>query len=79
MLPIARFEQRYLIGSDGTVLNLANNQPLTPIKNSNGYLKVSLADGNGHNTQLLLHRLVALHYLANPYEYPQVNHKDGNK
>lgn len=79
MKPIARYEQRYLIGSDGTVMNLANNTPLTPIQHNNGYYVVGLADGKGSNKIISIHRLVALHYIPNPYEHPQVNHKDGNK
>lgn len=79
MKPIARFENRYMIGEDGGVLNLASNTLLTPIQNENGYWKVSLADGSGGATQLLIHRLVALHYIVNPYEYPEVNHDDGDK
>ena len=79
MKPIARFENRYLIGEDGGVLNLANNTLLSPSLNENGYWKVALADGAGNKTQLLVHRLVALHYILNPYEHPQVNHKDGDK
>ena len=79
MKPIAHFENRYSISSKGEVLNLANNSPLKPTQNPNGYLKVGLATGNGKQVQLLVHRLVALHFIVNPYEYPQVNHKDGNK
>lgn len=79
MTPIAHFENRYLISKDGVVINLANNTPLTPIENPNGYLKVGLANGDGTHKQELLHILVALHYIPNPYKYPQVNHKNGNK
>lgn len=79
MKPIARFEARYLLTSEGQVLNLANNTYLTPIENPNGYLKVALADGQGNNKQVSVHRLIALHYIPNPYGHPQVNHKDGNK
>lgn len=61
------------------VLNLANNTMLTPIKNSNGYFKVGLANGDGTSKQINIHTLVAQHYLPNPYQYPMVNHKDGNK
>jgi hypothetical protein len=68
-----------LITEDGQVKNLATNAFLTPIQNPNGYLKVGLADGQGGHTQISIHRLVALHYLPNPYEYSQINHKDGNK
>ena len=79
MIPIANYENRYKINAVGEVLNLANNKKLTPIKNSNGYLKVSLANGDGTAKQCLIHILVAKHYLPNPYGYPEVNHKDGNK
>lgn len=79
MKPIAHYEERYLLAETGEVINCENNKPLTPIKNNNGYLKVSLANGDGTAKQLTIHRLVALHYLPNPYEHPQVNHIDGNK
>lgn len=42
MKPIAHFENRYLIGEDGTIMNLANNTPLKPTVLENGYLKVGL-------------------------------------
>ncbi len=79
MTPIAKFESRYLITREGQVMNLANNTFLTPILNPNGYLKVGLAIGDGRHQQVSIHRLVALHYIPNPYGHPQVNHKDGNK
>lgn len=79
MKPIAHFENRYLISNQGEILNLANNTFLTPIQNSNGYLKVGLADGKGTHKQLSVHTLVARHYIPNPYDYPQVNHIDGDK
>lgn len=79
MKNIAHFEQRYKITPCGHVLNLANNIYLTPIENPNGYLKVGLATGDGNHVQLLLHRLVAKHYIPNPYEYTEVNHINGIK
>lgn len=79
MIPLAWFENRYKIGEDGAILNLANNKLLTPAVNPNGYLKVGLALGDGSHKQELVHILVAKHFLPNPYGHPQVNHKDGNK
>ena len=79
LIPLAHYEQRYAISEEGFIKNLANNSMLNPTINPNGYLKVGLANGNGTHQQELLHRLVALHFLPNPYQYPQVNHKDGNK
>lgn len=79
MKPIARYEARYLIREDGVVINLANNCPLKPIRNPNGYLKVSLANGDGTSRQVSLHVLVAKHFIPNPYDHLQVNHKDGDK
>lgn len=78
MTPIAHFEDRYLIGEDGTVVSRLSNQPMKPSLNPNGYLKVSLATGGG-TEQHLLHILVARHFVPNPYNHPVVNHKDGVK
>ena len=77
--PVAFFEERYDVTSSGHVVNLANNTNLTPILNPNGYLKVGLATGDGKSKQVSIHRLVAEHFLPNPYGYKQVNHKNGDK
>lgn len=77
--PIAHYENRYELINDGTVINLANNEPLQWIKNPNGYFKISLANGDGTATQKLVHILVAEHFVPNPYKYPQVNHTKGDK
>ena len=79
MTPLAHFEKRYAITEDGQIINLANNQPLKPSINPNGYLKVGLATGDGGHVQMLVHILVAKHFIPNPYGYPQINHKNGNK
>jgi len=79
MTPLAHFEKRYAICKDGQIINLANNTPLSPIRNPNGYFKVGLSNGDGTHSQHLIHRLVAKHFIPNPYDHPQVNHKDGNK
>ena len=80
LINIAYYEKRYAITSTGHVLNLANNQLLKLRINKNGYLIVTLAGGKeGISEQKSVHRLVALHFIPNPYQYSQVNHKDGNK
>lgn len=44
-------------------------------KDKDGYLTVSLSK-NGKRKNYKIHRLVAYHFLSNPYNYPEVNHKD---
>ena len=79
MRSIAYFEKRYAITEEGVVINLANNSILKPTKQKNGYLKVALAKGKqGKVDQQLLHILVAKHFIPNPNNYTQVNHKDKN-
>ena len=44
-----------------------------------GYSKVKLRDKNGKAKMVSVHRIVALAFLSNPDNLPQVNHKDENK
>ena len=46
--------------------------------NHRGYYKVSLTK-NGKLTTFSVHRLVAEHFLPNPYGLTEINHKDENK
>lgn len=45
-------------------------------KKGYNYIDISIYP---NKKRFLLHRLVAKHFLDNPNNYPQVNHKDGNK
>ncbi len=74
---IEGFDGRYQISSWGNVRNL-NGDIIKPFENEKGYLKVGLTkDGKCHKKRI--NRLVAIAFIPNPYELPQVNHKDGNK
>jgi len=42
----------------------------------NGYVVVNLSNGNGSKT-FYLHRLLAIAYIPNPENKPQINHKNG--
>ena len=70
--------ENYYIYSDGRVQNCSTNHFLKYTSDKSGYLKVRLYKDK-HQHTLLVHRLVALAFLPNPNNYPQVNHKDENK
>ena len=80
------YENSYQISDSGRVFTkrrLIGNQiyygrELIPQLTSDGYLKVTLSE-NGKSKKYYLHRLVALQFLNNPDNLPQVNHIDGNK
>lgn len=78
MVPIAHYERKYHIAPNGAVWNLGKHCWQATTQNPNGYMKVLLSM-NGKREQFLLHRLVALHFLPNPYNHEQVNHKNGDK
>jgi hypothetical protein len=75
---MAHYEDKYSIREDGAIISHTNNSPIKPIKNSNGYYKYTFTL-NGKREQKLIHQVVAKHFLPNPYNHTQVNHKDGNK
>jgi len=51
---------------------------LKTFKNGDGYLKYKLCI-NGKEKSVISHRLVANEFLENPFNKPQVNHKNGIK
>ena len=51
---------------------------LKPKKAKGGYLQVHL-NKDGKDKLYLVHRLVAIAFISNPDNLPQVNHKDENK
>lgn len=76
--PIKDYEAKYEIHHNGKVWNKGKHSFKKLSKNPNGYLKTLLAV-NGNRKQALIHQLVATHFIANPYNYKQVNHIDGDK
>ena len=74
---IVGFENLYAVSNTGLVLGKKYNRLLKPY-DSKGYAKVSLCK-NGQVTRMTVHRLVALHFIPNPSNKPQVNHINGDK
>lgn len=77
------YNGRYQISSHGRLKSFAqdkvNGKILSGGKNWKGYKTTFLRDGNGKETFFFIHRLVALNFIPNPDNLPQVNHKDENK
>lgn len=65
----------YLVYPDGRVFAKKRGKYLKPGmgKDKDKYLHVKIPK------RLKIHRLVAMLFLPNPNNYPEVNHKDGNK
>lgn len=60
------------IGSNGRHLK---EKKLKPRKNSRGYLYVNLYR-KGKGKTMIIHRLVSKAFISNPYNYPEINHKN---
>lgn len=68
----------YTIDTDGNVKNIKTGRTLKWRISGNGYYGVSLWK-NKKEYKKYIHRLVCEHFLPNPDNLPQVNHKDENK
>lgn len=69
---------RYLITSDGVVINKRTGLRLKPQKARHGYLRVNIWDGT-KIMQRPIHRLVAIAFLDQPEGHNEVNHKNFDK
>jgi len=68
----------YLVNENGDVWSKKNNIFIKSWIGHNGYRSVSIySDCKKKNYSL--HRLVAIAFINNPENKPEVNHKDGNK
>ncbi len=89
--PIVGYENLYEVSNIGRVRSLdrfvsaklnsvshKKGQLLKPRIDHKGYARVCLSK-NGKGKHFRIHRLVALTFILNPNNLPQVNHKTGNK
>lgn len=76
--PIEGYEGLYDVSSLGNIKNIITYRILKPVRNGYGYLRVFLRKNNKTFT-LKVHRLVALAFIPNPKNKPQINHKNGIK
>ena len=72
------FETKYIVYPDGKIFNIAMNNTSKTRLNEKGYVIVSL-NVNDKEYVAKVHRLVAMKYIPNPNNYPQINHIDGIK
>ena len=70
----------YWVDTEGRVWSVKSGEmkERTPKKTKKGYLRVNLCKNNKVK-DFSIHRLVAMTFLDNPDNYPQVNHKNGIK
>lgn len=67
----------YSISNFGNVINNRNNKILK-IRIDNEYNRVRLYNDYG-GKNYSVHRLVGEHFISNPFNKPEINHKDGDK
>jgi hypothetical protein len=75
-VPITGFEGLYKISNYGRLCNARKVMKTYTI--NSGYKAAKLVK-NGQRTSVLIHRLVAEHFLSNPLQKPEVNHKNQEK
>lgn len=76
------YDNLYMISNHGRVLSFKNKKYpfgklISPYLNHRGYLVVTLKHNN-HQKHHKIHRLVAIYFIENPDNLPQVNHIDAN-
>ena len=76
LMPIPGFEGKYSVDENGNVYSSKSKKFLKP-KITKGYAQVALYGDK--KVYIGVHKLVAMTFIPNPDNLPQVNHKDENK
>jgi len=75
---IRDYEGKYQVNTSGQIKSLATGKVMSPQLGGNGYYKIGLRK-DAVKKRLIVHRIVAEHFIDNPHNKPQVNHIDGDK
>ena len=82
-MDIKGYENRYQISNFGRVKSFigtkSQNGMILRFSEVDGYNRVSLVDEEGKRKHFLAHRLVAIMFIPNTNNKPQVNHIDSNR
>lgn len=70
---IPEYEGLYQVSSLGRIYSFISNKILSPSGTGDGYLKIKLVK-NKVTKSYKVHRLVAISFIPNPNNLPQVNH-----
>ena len=68
------FNPLYEVNTEGQVRKIQNNYYPKFYKDKDGYLSCSLTNGKGEKKKYRVHRLIALAFIPNPENKPEVNH-----
>jgi hypothetical protein len=71
------YEECYQVSDSGEVKRIKTENSLLQHESNRKYLRVTLSK-NGKYRKFSVHRLVAIAFIENPNNLPQVNHKDGD-
>lgn len=77
MTEIKNYEN-YTINEDGVVINTKTGREMKPRIDKDGYYQLGLYK-DGKQKFLRIHRLIALTFIPNPENKPQIGHINGNR
>ena len=69
----------YQVSDQGRVWNAKTQRMLKPSIRPNGYFQVNMVAANGLRKKEYIHRLVALTFIENPDNKPQIDHIDRDR